>query len=196
MGLSYKKMSELEMSAALDVARAEPSYRGQCQALAWIARYMRDQKNVRRTAEAAIDAAARDEDLYTAVFPLAWPIRALLERGEQKIAAETLERALNKSDGINPASSRSEAVFLLFQAAMHGPDRLWVPAFEKLAAASLPLDHWRQRRNLRDALLMIVAIDYFYAKTFVDTHGDDKLKKDFMDRLKSKNFQSPRPFFW
>ncbi len=196
MGLSYKKMSGLELSAALNAARAEPSYRGQCQALSWIARYMRDQKNVRRTAEAAIDAALRDEDPYTAVFPLAWPIRALLERGEQKFAAEQLERALRKSDSVNPASSRSEAVFLLFQAAMHGPDRLWVSAFERLAATSLPAEHWRQRRNLRDALLMIASIDYPYAKAFLETTGDEKLKQDFTDWLKKRNLQSARPFFW
>ncbi len=196
MGLSYQKMAQLELSAALNAARAEPSYRGQCQAHAWIARFMREQKNVRRTAEAAIDAALRDEDPYTAVFPLAWPIRALLERGEQKVAIEQLERALHRCDGINPASSRSEALFLLFQAAMHGPDRIWETAFAKLAAASLPVGHWRQRRNLRDALLMIAAIDFRYAREFANTVEDAKLKQDVLDHLANRSFKAARPFFW
>ncbi len=196
MGLSYQKMAQLELGAAVEAARAERSYRGQCQALSWVARFVRDQKNVRKTAEAAIDAAAREEDLYKAVFPLAWPIRALLERGEQKVAADILARALHKSDGVTPAASRSEAVFLLFQAALHGADRLWVPAFEKLAAVSLPTDNWRQRRNLRDAVLMVAAADYPMAKTFIGTLTDEKLKADLWARMDAKKYLPPRPFFW
>lgn len=196
MGLSYQKIAGMEFNAALNAAHAEPSFRGKCQALAWIARYVREQKHVRKTAEAAIDAAAQEEDLYTATFPLAWPIRALLERGEQKAAAEQLARALRKADGVNPASSRSEAIFLLFQASMHGPDRLWVSAFEKLSAACLPAEHWRQRRNLRDALLMIASVDPDYAKSAAEALPDEKLKQGVMQLMAEKKFQTARPFFW
>ncbi len=196
MGLSYQKMAQLEFRTALDAANAEPSFRGQCQALAWVARFVRDQKHVRKTAEAAFAAAAREDDLYASVFPLAWPIRALLERGEQGTASEQLAQALSKSDGINPASSRSEAAFLLFQAAMHGPHRLWPAAFEKLAAASLPADHWRQRRNMRDAVLMVAGVDYPLAKAFADTLQDERLKQTVLSLMTEKKYQAPRPFFW
>lgn len=196
MALSYKKIAQFEMKAAFEAAQAEPSSRGRCQALAWVARNLRDQKNVRRIAEAAIEAAGQNEDIYTAVFPLAWPIRALLERGEQKAATHELDRALKKSDGITPASSQSEAVFLLFQGAMHGPDRLWVTALEKLTAVSLPAEHWRQRRNLRDALLMVATVDYLYARAMTDALPDEKLKADVLRLMQGKKFQVARPFFW
>jgi hypothetical protein len=196
MGLSYQKMAQLELGAAVDAARAERSYRGQCQALSWVARFVRDQKHVRKTAEAAIDAAAREEDLYKAVFPLAWPIRALLERGEEKVAAEQLQRALHKSDGVTPAASRSEAVFLLFQATLHGSDRLWVTVFDKLVAVSLPTENWRQRRNVRDAVLMVATVDYPHAKAFIGTLEDEKLKAELWSRMDAKKYLSPRPFFW
>jgi hypothetical protein len=196
MGLSYQKMARLELSSALEAARGERSYRGQCQALAWVARYARDQQHVRKTAEAAIDAAAREEDLYNAVFPTAWPIRALLERGEPRIANEMLTKALKKSDAVTPAASRSEAVFLLFQAVALGTERFWVPAFEKLAAVSLPSTNWRQTRNLRDAILMVAGMDYPYAEAFANKLEDDKLKQDVLARMTESKLLPPRPFFW
>lgn len=196
MGLSYQKIAQLELKTAIDAAHAEPSSRGRCQALAWVARHVRDQKNVRKTAEAAIKAAGQDDDLYTSVFPLAWPIRALIERGEQKAATQELERALHKSDAITPTSSRSEAVFLLFQGAMFGPDRLWLPAFEKLKAISLPTEHWRQRRNLRDALLMVASVDFLFARAATEELPDEKLKQDVLRLMKERKLQTARPFFW
>jgi hypothetical protein len=196
MGLSYQKMAQLELHAALEAARGERSHRGQCQALAWVARYARDQQHVRKTAEAATHAAAREEDLYNAIFPLAWPIRALMERSEVKAAAELLTIALQKSDVVTPAASRSEAVFLLFQAVALGSDRLWEPAFEKLALASLPSDNWRQTRNMRDAILIAATMDWPYAKAFADKLEDEKLKLAVLARMKESKLQPPRPFFW
>lgn len=52
MGLSYQKIAGMEFNAALQAARAEPSLRGQCQALAWIARHVKEQQQVRKTADA------------------------------------------------------------------------------------------------------------------------------------------------
>lgn len=52
MGLSCQDMVGMEINAALHAARAEPSLRGQCQALAWIARHVKEQKHVRKTVDA------------------------------------------------------------------------------------------------------------------------------------------------
>jgi hypothetical protein len=196
MAMSYKNMSLLEIQSALEAARGERSYRGQCQALSWVARNVRDQRHVRKTAEAAVAAAGREEDAYNAVFPLAWPIRALLERGEQKAAADQLHAAIAKSEKVNPLSSRSEALFLLFQGALYGTDRIWVFAFEKLAAASLPAENFRQRRNMRDAILMIASVEFHYAKDYAEKLEDEKLKADVLEKLRANKKQPPRPFFW
>ncbi len=194
--MSYKKISALELNVALSVAHAEKSHRGQCQAMAWIARYVRDQRHVVRTAEAAAVAASQDEDQYSAVFPLAWPICALLERKEPRAALLMLSDALSKAKAITPASSQSEALFLLFQAAMHGGDRMWEEPFTALLKSGLPAEHWRQRRNIRDAICMVASIDFTFANQAALDLLDEKLKTNVLELLDSGKKQTPRPFFW
>jgi hypothetical protein len=194
--LSYKKMSTLELNAALAAAWAENSPLGQCQALSWVARYVRDQRNVFSTATAAAKAAARDEDHYSAVFPLAWPIRALLERGETVAAKDLLDRALELAKSITPASSQSEALFLLFQASMHGKERFWDAPLAMLLKYSMPAEHWRQRRNIRDALCIAASADYHFAKQAAQELPDEKLSATVLELLSQGKKQPPRPFFW
>lgn len=196
MKLSYKNISALELNTALAAARAEPSYRGQCQSMAWIARFVRDQKHVVKTADAAAAAASQEEDHYSAVFPVAWPIRALLERGEPKNAKRMLSDAMSKAKAITPASSQSEALFLLFQAAMHGTDRLWEEPFNALLKCSLQSEHWRQRRNVRDAICIAASADFQFARQRANDLEDEKLKASVLELLTSGKKQTPRPFFW
>jgi hypothetical protein len=194
--LSYKKMSGLELSTALEAARAETTCRGQAQAMAWIARNVRSQRHVVSTAQASMEAAARDEDPYGAVFVLAWPVRALLERNELRYAKQLLADAIDKSDAVTPASSQSEALFLLMQAAMFGTERMWDAAFHKLIACSLPVVHWRQGRNIRDAICMAATFDFAFAKQAAQDLPDEKLKATVLELLGNGKKQPPRPFFW
>jgi hypothetical protein len=194
--LSYKKMSALELNTALDAARAEKSPLGQCQALSWVARNVRDQKHVTRIADSAAKAAARDEDPYKAVFPLAWPIRALLERNEPILAQTIMSEALAKIRFITPASSQSEALFLLFQAAIHGNGRLWLEPYTALMKCSLPAEHWRQARNVSDAICIVASVDYGFAKDAALALTDEKLKAKVLLLLGNSKKQAPRPFFW
>ena len=196
MKLSYKKMSELELNTALAAARAETTYRGQAQAMAWIARSVRSQRYVVSTAEAAAEAAHQEEDLYRSVCALAWPIRALLERVEPQLAAKLLANAISKSATVTPAASQSEALFLLMQAAMFGTDRMWERPFKDLLASSFPIVNWRQGRNVRDAICMVASFDYAQAKQAANDLPDEKLKATILDLLSNNKKQPPRPFFW
>jgi hypothetical protein len=194
--LSYKNIAALEYKAALSAARAEPSYLGQCQALSWVARYVRGQQLVVPTASEAVNGALLEEDPYNAVFPLAWPIRALLERGELNYAKDVLRQALQKAKTITPASSKSEALFLIFQASMHGTERLWETPFRDLIESCLPAEHWRQKRNARDAICIAASADYHFAKQAATDLSDEKLSASVLDLLSKSKKQTPRPFYW
>lgn len=196
MKLSYKKMSDMELNTALAAARTETTYRGQAQAMAWIARFVRSQRFVATTALAAAEAASQEEDLYRAVCAQAWPIRALLERDEPKLAAKLLAEGLARSATVTPAASQSEALFLLMQAAMFGSDRMWERPFETLLANSFPVVNWRQGRNVRDAICMVASFDYPKAKLAAAGLPDEKLKATVLDLLSKGKKQPPRPFFW
>jgi hypothetical protein len=194
--LSYKKMSELELNTALAAAQLETTHRGRAQAMAWIARNVRSQRHVASTAQTAAEAAHQEEDLYRAVCALAWPIRALLERDEPRLAAKLLADAMSKSVSVTPAASQSEALFLLMQAAMFGTDRMWERPFQNLLASSFPIVNWRQGRNVRDAICMVASFDYAQAKQAANELPDEKLKAAILDLLANNKKQPPRPFFW
>jgi hypothetical protein len=52
---------------------------------------------------------------------------------------------------------RSEALFALFQSARPYDERLWRSVFLALVDAAEPALSWRQLRNLREALAMVIA---------------------------------------
>ncbi|MEM9732720.1 MAG: hypothetical protein AAF903_04435 [Pseudomonadota bacterium] len=142
-------------------------------------------------------AAEGNSDPYKATYCLAWPLRALLERGEEKAASELLEAILKKSKRITPVASKSEALFLIFQAAMHGKNDLWPIASNSLFEASLPIIHWRQRRNCRDAVLMIAGRDIAMAQKASEKISDSKLREKLIRAVETEHDHlKPRDFFW
>lgn len=138
---------------ALELARkvTEPWFRAQ--ALAWAARYAVDDP-VAIAAEAARAARAGD-DAYKQTAVRAWEIAALAERGCLTEARKSLREALAQANSVTPASSRSEALMLLLQAAFKiGRDEA-SEAHETLRALCAPDGHWRCQRALRESTKML-----------------------------------------
>jgi len=106
-------------------------------------------------ASEAAKAARECGDDYKKSAVWAWEIAALAERNCMKEARKSLSGALELGKGVEPMSSRSEALFLLVQAALRiGRDEA-ERAYEILRA-SCPVDeHWRCKRAVRDGGKMI-----------------------------------------
>lgn len=138
---------------ALEKARGieDPWFRAQ--ALAWVARFT-DGDPIAIAAQAEKAAAGCDDD-YKRAAVRAWEIAALAERGCLPRARKALGEALKLAKGIQPVSSRSEALFLLMQAAFAiGRDEARVIGDE--LKSSCPVnEHWRSKRAVRDAEKMI-----------------------------------------
>lgn len=138
---------------ALDEARKviEPWFRAQ--ALSWAARFT-DGDPAAVAAEAA-QAAWECEDDYKRSAVRAWEIAALAERACTARARESLIEALALGSSVEPKSSRSEALFLLLQAACRISREEAGRVYEVLKA-SCPVDeHWRCNRAVRDGARMI-----------------------------------------
>ena len=128
-------------------AVSEPWFRAQ--ALAWVARFT-DGDPV-AIAKLAAKAAAGCDDDYKRSAVRAWEIAALAERGESSRAQRSLEAAVKLAEGVQPVSSRSEALFLLFHAAIliGRKQAEWVSG--RLDATCPEGEHWRCESARKEA---------------------------------------------
>ena len=132
---------------ALEQARQvdDPWFRAQ--ALCWAARFT--DGNVVSIAAEAAKAAAGAHDNYARSAVRAWEIAALAERDHIVEARQRLREILATAKDVEPATSRSEALLLLLQAAakIAGEDAEQV--YEVMKASCRPEEHWRCNRALR-----------------------------------------------
>ena len=129
----------------------EPWFRAQ--ALSWVARFT-DGDPIAVASEAA-RAARECEDDYKKSGVRAWEIAALAERDCTMEARKSLGDALALGKCVEPMSSRSEALFLLLQAAFRISRDEAMRVYEVLRASCPVDDHWRCKRAVRDGGKMI-----------------------------------------
>ncbi len=189
------RLSATTPDQGLAVARNIQDAWFRCQALSQVARYWPDGDYDRLLKEALLAANCLD-DVYKRVAVSAWPIRAHLERGSPSSAKSIVEKCVGAAPSIVNMGSRSEALFLVFQAAKLGPADLWTPVFWALVKATEPALAWRQRRNIRDAIAMVAGSDPQLVETALGKLTDEKtlsaIKRDFENNRR----EQPRPFFW
>ncbi len=129
----------------------EPWFRAQ--ALSWVARFT-DSDPV-AVAKLAAKAASECEDDYKRSAVRAWEVAALAERNLPEPAERALKAAVAVAEKVQLASSRSEALLSLFQAAFAlGRHRAeWVR--ERLDATCPEAEHWRCKRARKLARQML-----------------------------------------
>jgi len=166
-----------------------------CQALAWVARYAPDQQFIKIIKE-SLRVCRNEIDPYRVVAPAAWPIRAIVERNHSELLPSVIPDLLLRANDIENLGSRSEAIFLLFQAVFPAGRENWYPVLQALREASTPLINWRQRRNLCDAVMIVLGEDEQLAGKIIDGMADTKLKTKLQKISTAKKAHTPRPFFW
>ena len=189
------RLATADPTRALAVARAieEPWYA--CQALAWVARFAPEDLFVEIIKE-SLQVCRAELDPYRVVAPAAWPIRAIVERGRSEMLPAFIPELLLRAQDIEILASRSEALFLLFQAVFPAGREYWLTVFQSLRGASIPLISWRQRRNLCDAISIVWGEDRLLALEVLNDLDDAKLKKKIEKLLATSEPSVPREFFW
>jgi hypothetical protein len=198
--LSTRQREAARKLATIDTARAyaaarkveDPYFR--CQALAWVARYAGN--DIDEIVEAAFTAAEEAGDAFHRMSATAWPLRALVELGQLEQARERLQVQLGRFDEVMPDSSRSEAIFLVFQAVHPAGQEFWRPIFDQLARVCDTTPHWRTVRNLQEAILMIADEAPELASHIADRIPVDRRKRQLETQLAAGQRMQPRAFFW
>jgi len=103
---------------------------------------------------------------------------------------------LTASDKIEPPSSRSEALFLLFQAVFPAGHEFWEPVLPKLMKPCEADTFWRQGRNIHDALLIAATVDEELSREFCSQLPPSRWRKQLERRLERRVYETPRQFFW
>lgn len=189
------RLAGTEPDQALAVAREINDAWFRCQALSQVARYWRD-GDYDQLLKEALKAAKSQGDVYKQVTVAAWPIRAYLERGNPSSAKIVLGKCIAAASIIGNMGSRSEALFMCFQAVKPGAVDLWKPAFWALVKATEPAFAWRQRRNIRDALAMVRDDEPQLIQVALSKLTDQRTISAIMRDVESNRRLQPRPFFW
>jgi hypothetical protein len=130
-----------------------------CQALAIGAVKLTEDEGVVAACLEAEAAAAGEEQIYKQVACLAWPISALISRGQIEAAEEMADRAILACGRVTPSSSRAEALAGLLQAVWPLDERFKRTIYQHLFDLLGQDPHWRVMRSCRDAALMYSEAD-------------------------------------
>jgi hypothetical protein len=188
------RLAPTDPARALATARAIQDPWFACQALAWVARYIPDEQ-FPKIIEESLRVCSAEIDPYRVVAPTAWPIRAIVERNHSQLLG-FVPGLLRRAKDIENMGSRSEAIFMLFQAIFPAGPGNWFSVLQSLREASTPLINWRQRRNLCNAVLLVRNEDEQLALEIINDLEDLKLKKKIAKMWATSKTHNPRPFFW
>lgn len=184
------QIAETDSPKALLMARqvSEPWFR--CQALAAVARYGPDERVV-EIAEEAVSAALTFTDFYKKVAATAWPLRALIERGQEQKALQLLPELLQLSLQIENPVSRTDALFLLWQAffAVRGHAAVLEPLLQSCS------QHWKADYTLRQIVMILASHDVAEAEKLAASMPEGKYKRQAHRRLSEGAREQPHPFY-
>lgn len=190
------RLAKFDTDAALDAARRIPAPLYKCQALAGVARYAANESLVLRLAEEAARTVEDGPNPYHAVFAVAWPIGALVERGYTRKAEAMLRRAVVTSEQITDPASRVDALFLLAQANWSSGGDGWAACVDHLMSAARSSSSPKIPHVLWHLVVMLAGTGRDFGPTLANMpEGRDKRHVERLLQGKRKRFVRPREFF-
>jgi hypothetical protein len=165
------------------------------QSYAWCARFAPASEAGRLVAR-AFDRARDGKDAYQRLAACAWPLRALIEVDRADEAGQRLDAIAGLAPSVVPPSSRAEACFVVFQAVVTGPRELGTRAFRWLLASVAPNGHWRERRAIRDAALIMGTLGLLAPADLETLPIESSVSHSINERFARGTRRQPRAFFW
>lgn len=187
-------LAESNPERALELALAVDDPWFACQALAWVLRFA-DEPTASKAAAEIPRRAATCRDDYQRSAVRAWEVRALVEKRQNRAAEKSLEDAVAIARLARPLPSRSESLFLLYQAAFPLGPRTVGPLVRHMIAVWKERPHWRSERNVVCALAMLSRVAREDQIDLLELIEDPKIAARVNRQVELK-FINPRSFFW
>jgi hypothetical protein len=184
------RAAKTDFKKALLLARKVSESWFRCQALAEAARFAPDEQVV-PTAKEAIFAALTATDIYKQVAATAWPLRALIERNQEQKATQLLPNILSLAAQIENPVSRSDALFLLWQAFFP------VEAHKSVLGCLVKscTGHWKADYILRQVVMILASQDIDAAYKLIPSMPEGKYKRQAQKRLAAGQTETSWRFF-
>ena len=188
------ELAETDNHAALKVARRidVPWYR--CQALARVARYAPHSEFDDRIDEAFAAANAASE-AYDRVAVSAWPLRAMIERGQTSRLPELLVKLRSMADVIDHPVSRMDAMGSLLDGVFPAGDPYRRDMFDAYVRACRAANSWKAGRGLAGFALRIAAHEPALARAVLESMRDSRYKRRAMRELGAVQHAEPSRYF-
>ena len=175
-----------DWARALNLARQVSHGWFRCQALARVARSAPDDRISAIIAEAWESAQTEAED-YKKAAALAWPLRALIEKGSRARSDAFAAPSVGMSERIANPVSRSDALFLIWQA-------VFPCAGSESALGALLLScrgHWKAEYLLRQIVEIVASQDEEKARQIIASMPAGKYRRQAEKRLALGQTNSP-----
>src|SRR5262249_41955394 len=148
-----------------------------------------------RVADQATTAGLQCDDPYQRAASLAWPIRALAERGMIAKSGELLSAALVASDRIPYPVRRAGALFLIAQAAWPLGRLSREPVVRALLDTCRRAHSWRAGMIVNDLALMVSGEDREGAEEIASVLPEGRYRQRCLRSLSAGKTRHPRAFF-
>lgn len=186
------RVARTNSKKALSLARKVSESWFRCQALAGVARFAPDEQVV-PTAGEAIAAALTATDSYKRVAATAWPLRALIERNQGRKAIQFLPDILARSAQIENPVSRSDALFLLWEAFSPVAGQAGKSVLGALVKSCT--GHWKADYLLRQVVMIVASENMKEACRLTALMPESKYKRQAVKRLAEGQKEQARQFF-
>jgi hypothetical protein len=135
--------------AALAIARKISGAWHRCQALAFVAQHLSDQKMRRNVLEEALKAADETAEPNRVVSVSAWPLNVALGIGLVEWFSKEMDRLLELLSSEPNAVKRQDALIVLVKQIVHMPDDQLSRILDMFTAASAEGHSWKIDYNLQ-----------------------------------------------
>lgn len=189
------RLAPTDPEGAAHLARSIDEGWFRSQALAWAARFSGEER-LEPLVEEALIASYGESDPYRIVGSGAWALCALVERGRAVTAERILDDLLTLAPEAEPAASRAEALFLVWQAVFALGREARRKVLDVLLTTCRPQDSWRVGRVFQDVAWMLAPTDQAAAQRVLAAIPEGRWKRQAMRRVDGNEILKPRPFFW
>lgn len=149
-----------------------------------------------KVAEESLSAAFSAGDPYQTVGAAAWPIRALIERGQEQKVLGLTRCLLEVSGHIPNPVGKLKALYLLWQSVYPAGGSASKQVFDKLIGACLSANSWQAGYTMREIILVVARENRSEADQLVALMPEGVYKRQTQHRFSEGKQGHIRQFFW
>jgi hypothetical protein len=188
-------LAPTDFRQALAVARGIDDGWYLCQSLSAVARFAPPGRDFESTIDEALQACWTAANPYKLVAVSAWPLRALIERGNLARLDELLSKLVDVAAQIDHPVSRMDALGSLLEAVFPAGDPYRRILFKEYEGACKLANSWKAGRGISQFALMLAPFDPETARSAIEGLPAGPYKRRALRELDARQFPQARNYY-